>query len=260
MRTDEDTDAALATRLRTTLTAVAATVTADEDQLAAPVRKQPAPTRVSRRRIAVVAAGGVATLSVAAFGYAKIGPEYVTELPPPNLITAGEEDGIDFWLVPSFHPDNCGRGRDMPGVEIVLSANNTVAGEWHSTGFAYGEPDESGANLGCTTWDQQRWLADPTRAALGATRLDGDDSPWFEHAAVHPSVTTLVVTTPGEPVETVHTHPRADAPDGPRYAAWGLPADVTEARIELLNAAGETISIEQLEYQPDRIVRTPPAS
>lgn len=262
MRTDDDIDAALATRLRTTLSTVAAAVTAPDDQPAAPVaQEQPMPTQTrSRPRLAVLGAAAVATLSVAAFGYAKLGPEYVTALPPPNVMAAGEESGIDFWLVPSFHQDNCDPDRDMPGVELVSAASNTVGGEWHTGGFAYGEADDSRAAAGCVTWDQQPWLADPTLVALGSTRLDGDDGPWGGHAAVHPSVTTLVITTPGEPAETIDTHPRPDAPDGPRYAAWGLPENATEVRIELQNSAGETISIEQLEYKSDRVVRTQPSS
>lgn len=77
---------------------------------------------------------------------------------------------------------------------------------------------------------------------------------------MHPSVTTLVITTSDESFHTIETHPRPDAPDGPRYAAWGLPATATEVHIELQNAAGETISIEQPEYQSDRVVRTQPKS
>ena len=237
-----DVDPALAERLRRTFTAVAGTITLERpDEQAA--RRPPAapPARGRRKRAGVVAGSAIAALGLAAFAYATIGSEYVQDgdLPPKNPIASGRLDGVQFWLVPSFHRDVC--GRPMPGVELVSAPMNKPGQEWNTGGMAYGEWRES--SPGCPAVNEAPWLADPSKAAVGWTRLGAADrGPWGAMVAVHPSVTSVVVQTMGLE-KRISTAPRADAPRGPRYAALAVPEKSAIVKLLLQDRKGATVAI-----------------
>lgn len=244
MTTDElDIDPVLERRLRTSLAAVAAAVTADSAPApSAPGPESPPPGR-RPRRLAAAAGLTAGTLSLAAFAYLQSGPEYVAELPPPDVLSSGEVEGVRYWLVPSFHDDVC--GRPMAGVEIVSAAANQVGQEWSTGGMAYGDPRE-GERPGCDRWDETAWLADPSRSAVSWMRLgESDDGPWGGMAAVHPDITQLVVEVDGTPLPPIPTRPREDAPDGPRYGVVGVPEDTDVATITLLDGTGRAVAVHE---------------
>lgn len=244
------TDAELADRVRTTLVAVADAVPGERTT----GRSGPLvpPGLSPRRRRAVAAGGGLAALALVAFANLPMGGEYVQELPPPDAIGEGEVEGVRFWLVPSFHSDPC--GEPMGGVELVSGAANKVGMEWRTGAMAYGDHIETGS--GCSRLEQERWLRDPSRAAFDWMRLGADDDgPWGGMFAVHPQASRIVVQSRGLPTRTVDAQPRRDAPQGPRYAAVGLPEDAGVVTITALDAAGRELATETTDLSQ---LRTPP--
>ena len=242
MTTDELTiDPELDRRLRRTLHAVAETVTE------APDIDPPIPVaRRHRRRILVAAGAGVAAVPLAAFMYGRLSSEYVQELPPPGVIQTGQIDGLRFWLVDSFHEDVC--GRRMEGVELLSDARNQVGQEWNSGGMAYGDPVDDVP--GCQTFDEDPWLADPSRAAVSWMRLGGspnssdESGPWGAMIAVHPSVRSVTVQADGLPAQQVSTNSLPDDPEGPRYAATAVPEDAGQVTVSFVDAAGDRVVID----------------
>jgi hypothetical protein len=244
----------LEARLRRTLTQVSATIgeTVTPSAELVPANR----THGHRRWRRATAIGvGLAAVPLAAFAYVQFGPEYVDQLPTEDALQHGTAGSDEYWLVPSFHTDGC--GEPMPGVELVSERLNPLGAEWDTFGVAYGEPvpasDEAIAPTdtpdvfkieGCTRQDERSWLGDPSKADIGVSRLgpgDDADSDWALIAAVHPEVRAIQVTTPGNPAQTVSTVPRADRPDGPRYAVVSLPADATEAEVSLLDVDGAPV-------------------
>jgi hypothetical protein len=205
-----------------------------------------------RRRSRLVAIGvALVALPLAGFAYLQLGPEHVTEQKLLRLqegaLAAGGTKPNRYWLVASFHTDAC--DRPMPGVELVVESANQVGTEWSTAGVAYGEASPSTTNgraadttSGCLRYDEREWLKEPSRFALGITRLGQPSAPdeggWALLAAVHPTVHALHITTPGSPARTIATVPRADRPNGPRYAVMVLPATATRAQLILLDAQG----------------------
>lgn len=102
--------------LRRTLRAVAATI---EDEPTAATRKR----RPSRRTLVSLGAVAVA-VPLAAGAIIGIGPEYVDTIPPDNVIVADSLDGIRYWVVESFHTDEC--DNPLAGVEIVIEEDNII--------------------------------------------------------------------------------------------------------------------------------------
>jgi hypothetical protein len=219
-------DPELDRRLRHSLRAVAATVT--EDPAPAVVR----PRRSSRRRRVAIGLG-LATLPLAAFGYA-LGSEYVDEIPPRNAFISGSDADGRYWLVPAFHKQDC--DKVFPGVEMIAERDNKVGEEWNNWSFMYG--DGSGPP-GCVVEEVSTWLADPTRLVAHGRPSGG--KPWVVTFGVHPTVTQLRVTTPDGTVRLVPTVPRPDRPAGPRYAAFTIPATATSATVSLLTADGTPV-------------------
>jgi hypothetical protein len=240
MTTDELTvDPELDGRLRRTLQAVAATVPDAPDVVAF----APANRRRGRRRVLVVAGCGLAAVPLAAFMYGRLTSEYVQELPPPGVVQSGQIEGVRYWLVESFHEDVC--GQPMAGVELLSDARNQVGQEWNSGGLAYGDPVDDVA--GCQTFDEDPWLADPSRAAVSWMRLGGsphdseESGPWGGMVAVHPTVRYVTVHAEGLPEQRMPTTPLPDDPTGPRYAAVALPEDSGTVAVSATTTDGSVV-------------------
>lgn len=135
--------------------------------------------------------------------------------------------------------DSCDGSHD--GVLLVAEAINKAGQELNAGGVAYGEPSSS--NLACAPYDKEAWLGDPGRAEFGHSRLgfEQDSTPWGVYGTVHPTVTAVRVTVDDGAPMTVQTVARPESLDGPRYAAFVVPADAVTARIDLLDAAGEVV-------------------
>ncbi len=240
-----DMDPQLAERLRRTLAAVAATVPDD----AAPVAALPAPaatasptTRIrgTIRRLTAPVLAGAAALALAAFGYLNVGPEYVDKLPPDNVLQSGAADGDEFWLVPSFHTDPC--GRPWPGVEVVTRSRNQVGQEWSTGGSAYGGDARRDARGCVLSVDMTGWLDRPGRVGVGYQRLGPDeDRSWLGTLSVHPTVVEVVVEIPGLPAARLATHALPADPAGPRYAAVVVPPTAARVTLALLDRNGRHV-------------------
>jgi hypothetical protein len=134
-----------------------------------------------RRRSRLVAIGvALVALPLAGFAYLQLGPEHVTEQKLLRLqegaLAAGGTKPNRYFLVASFHTDAC--DRPMPGVELVVESANQVGTEWSTAGVGYGEASPSTTNgraadttSGCLRYDEREWLKEPSRFALGITRL-----------------------------------------------------------------------------------------
>jgi hypothetical protein len=245
-------------RLRRTLAQVAMTIGDTTLGAGTPPAASLAPAGRPRRRRwrskPVLIGVALAAILLAGFAYVQLGPEHVTEqmlvrLRQDALVTGGVEPNR-YWLVPAFHTE-C--GQPMPGVELVEESTNWIGGEWSTTGIAYGEPIApitdgrlADAAPSCLRYDERVWLTDPSRFALGLSRLGQHASPEEGDlallAAVHPTVRTLRVITPGTPVQRVSAVPRADHPNGPRYALIVLPAQATRTHVVLLDEQGVPVS------------------
>jgi hypothetical protein len=258
---DPPVEAELDARLRRTLSQVASTIgdapRASGAALAAGTRAAAGRPPGRRWRPKLVAIGVLlAAVPLAGFAYLQLGPEHVTKHKLAQLqqgaLAAGGSEPNRYWLVASFHTDSC--GRPMPGVELVAESANQVGTEWSTGGIFYGEasfsttdgPGTGATSSGCLRYDERAWLKAPSRFALGITRLAQsaapEDGDWALVAAVHPTVHGLRVTTPRRPARTISTVPRADRPNGPRYAVIVLPASATRTQLLLLDAQGDPVA------------------
>ena len=234
-------DEELVAHLRRTLRAVVDAVIPDD----APVsRAQTRPidlgaTRRRRRwRVAVPTLAALMALSLVAWH--QLGPGEIERIPVEAAILNGTApEGGQWWLIPSqaVHPSwqaipsSC-----AAAVELVSAAGNRPGAEWNTGGVAYGE---STGPTGC--YDESRWLADPTQFSMGSTRLgNGDDSntAWGYFAAVHPTVATIEVFVDEAASFVVDTQPLPDRPDGPRFAAFTVPADTVDVLVRVRSADG----------------------
>ena len=239
-------DPDLERRLTRTLHAVAETVAEPGDAPGFTPSGVPAVPGRRRRRVVLAAGAGLVAVPLAAFMYGRLGSEHVQELPPPGVVQSGEIDGIRYWLVESFHEDVC--GQPMPGIELVSDARNRVGGEWNSVGVAYGEP--VGHARGCQTFDEEPWLADPSRAAVSWMRLGGEPTdaeesgPWGAMIAVHPTVRSVTVRAEGRAEQRVSTVPLDEDPDGPRYAAVAVPEDAGRVSVSFTGPGGDPMVVD----------------
>lgn len=198
--------------LRRTLHAVAATV----DGKPAGTRESARRHRLGRRLSIGLGAGAVA-IPLAAGALFGMGPEYVDELPPKNVLVAGSADGSRYWMVESFHKDPCG---PVPGVELVAEENNFIGREWNTVGVTYGT---EGAGCG---FDVAQALTDPALTYSAATFV-GDA--FIRAVAVHPDVTAVQLTFDGT-TKTIRVHPV----DGAGYALLELPPGTSHYSFELV--------------------------
>lgn len=207
--------------LRRTLRAVAATV----GEPVTPARKR----RPARRRALVGLGAAAIALPLAAGAILGIGPEYVDDLPPDHVVMAGRVDGTRYWMVESFHTDNC--GDPATGVEIVAEDANILGREWSTVGVTYGDPEPLDAGDPCA-YDVSTALADPALSYSSGVFV-GDALLWV--GAVHPDVTAVRATIDGAAQEVpVHLL------DGAGYYVVEVPPDTTTYRVELL-IGGEVV-------------------
>ncbi len=114
--------------------------------------------------------------------------------------------------------------------------------------MAYG--DQVDDPRGCQTFDEEPWLADPSRAAVSWMRLGGEPTdseesgPWGGMIAVHPTVRSVTVQAEGKAEQRVSTVPLDDDPDGPRYAAVAVPEDAGRVSVSFMNAEGDPMVID----------------
>lgn len=212
-------DAQLEQHLRNTLRAVSDTITAADltaSACVAPVA-QPAPHRLTRRRVALIVGLSAIPLAAAAAAYVRYGPEYVDDIPRDSIIVEGTVDGSRYLLVETRRTE-C--GRPAKGVELIEERENILGSEWNTIGEQYGERIDE-----CRV-DTTRYLANPALYNDGGTQV-GDSLVWLW--AVHPNVTAVRITTPDSatdlPVYSV---------DGAGYALYQVPADVETYTAELV--------------------------
>ncbi|MBB5867213.1 hypothetical protein F4553_000592 [Allocatelliglobosispora scoriae] len=227
-------DPALDARLRSTLRQVAAAaIPPGHPEPAA--RAVTAPARRPRRRWrpALVLAAVLVPLTAAGV---VLGREYVDQIPPKNVFYTGvAADGERYWLVPSFHDNPCDPALPHPGIEWLQEARNSVGGEWASAGFTYGDYD----GRTCAV-DEAPWLADPGRVGVGSSRLGADEQGERLYVVgAHPTVVTLRVTVGGRTFD-VGTVPVPGRADGPRYAAFPVPAG-QPIEVSMLDGAGAVV-------------------
>ena len=215
------TDSDLDLHLRRTLQAVAATVQEVPD-VAASTRRHRRGRRMLLGLGSIAIAVPLTTGAIALFG-----PEHVDQLPPGDVIVAGDIDGERYWMVESFHRDVC--GQLMAGVEVVVEERNLIGDEWSTTGYSYGEPlppSNDGGEVGRCGYDPTEALSNPALSFSGGTKV-GDAFLWVY--AVHPDVTAVRVIMDGvtqdEPVHPV---------DGAGYALIELPEGTSSYTVELL--------------------------
>ncbi|MEQ4723888.1 hypothetical protein [Nonomuraea sp. B19D2] len=237
----------LDSRLRRTLAQVAMTVGDIDETQAASFPSRP---RFPRRRRFALALGTVLiTAPLLGFAYVQVGAEYVNRLPTENALFQGRSGADQYWLVPSFHQDSC--GKPMPGVELVSKRRNIIGAEWDTAIVAYGKANED--DKGCIT--STPLSASPAQADIAVTRLGPDDdhtTDWIVFGAFHPSVHSVRVTAREAATRTVATLPRTDDPNGPRYAALTMPASATQATITLLDSHGVAVPGGVRHFPPER--------
>ena len=205
--------------LRRTLRAVAASVEVHPRPLQAATTASP-PARWKARRRALLALVAAGTAAVTAAAVVRSGPEYVDHLPPDGVILTGKADGLRYWMVESFHDDNC--GRPFTGVEVVAEDRNLIGQEWDTTGYGYGEVGRNGCG-----YDATAALADPARSFSGGTFV-GDA--FVAVYAVHPDVDAVRLTVGGSGRDiAVHRV------DGAGYALLELPPGTTDYTVSLLD-------------------------
>ena len=243
-------DPALGRRLRDTLHGVAETITEAPSMKATDSGATPAarPRRRARRRVAAILLA--LTLPVTAAGY-LLGGEYVHELPPKNPLVSGDAHGERYWLIPGRVKDDC--GHRVSDVELVVEKENKIGREWRTIGIGYGDPVDiqlssptpvpgeggvyAGTVLPCGV-DESGWLADPSKFADASSLVDSDR---IFFVAAHSSVTTIQVSASNGTVLTVPTKPLPDRPDGPRFAAFDVPASAAAVVVTLIDVHGKPI-------------------
>jgi hypothetical protein len=209
MTSKQLTDAQLDQRLRRTLRAVAATV--DGEPTAAPKRR-----RIPRGIMVGLGASAIA-VPLAAGAFYGVGSEYVDQIPPKDPIVAGSIDGNRYWVVESFHSDDC--DKPYPGVELISEESNILGREWNTIGVSYGEERRCGVDVSEALADAALWD--------GGGTFVGDGFVWI--VGVHPDVTSVRSTIDGS-IQRVAVHPV----DGAGYAVIELPEDTTQFSVELL--------------------------
>lgn len=231
MRDDLDTlEANLGDHLRYTLRVVA-------DH--ADVRGAPPLARRRWRRLAATAVAAILAVGAAAAFLAQ-NDDAIVRIPVEEALMAGEADSGEWWLLPTDAVvDGC--AADTGGVVLIAEEINRPGSELNAGGVNYGEP--SGSTYSCAAADETSWLADPTRASIGHSRLgyERDDTPWGVLGTFHPTVAAIRVITDDDSF-LVETVARADRPSGPRYVAFILPADTSTAELEMIDADGITIT------------------
>ena len=225
-------EAELGPRLRRTLTAVAGNAPEGAAAMSLEAR-----VRGGRRVVAAGIACVVAVGFLAAWNARE--PGEIERVPIETALMSGSAEGGRWWLLPSVH-ERCGVRR--PGVEFVADATNKPGLEWNTGGAEYGEPSSS--QYACEQQpDEASWMGEPARAALSYTRVgrERDDSAWGFYGAFHPTVAAIEVLVDNTKAFVVKTVPRAERPDGPRYAAFTVPPDARTVETRLLDADNRAI-------------------
>lgn len=205
-------------RLRTTLHAVAETVT--EDAFA--VKPRPRGTRKTRRRWRIaIGVGAVAIpLTLAASAVLREGPEYVDTIAPERIIMTGSVDGSRYLLMES---DRTRCGKPVTGVELVEEKENLLGSEWNTTLYEYGEHIEKPCGY---VIDASRYLNNPALYDSSGTEV-GDSFVWV--FVVHPDVDTVRITS-GDYAKDL----KVFEVDGAGFAPFEIPKDMNEYTSELL--------------------------
>lgn len=241
-------DEAIVAHLRYALRAIAETVDPrdlDADE-SLPV-SSPDPGPVPRRWRGRAAAGAaVAALALTSVAWNRFDQGEIERIPVEDALIQGDTpEGGQWWLIPSpvVHPTLAVPATCVAMVDFVSSAANWPGTEWNTGGVSYGEAT-GGPRPGCN--DETIWLADPTRFAMGSTRLGDNDDPstaWGAFAAVHPTITSIEVVADGAPPFVVRTRALPDRPDGPRFTAFTVPAATSEVRVTLRSEDGTAVAV-----------------
>lgn len=239
-------------RLRRTLNAVAQTVGTTgwrTATTAGPAGDQPTVRRGPRRKTVVGAAGlGVTTVLLAAGAVISSNPDVVTQLPPEDVLQSGAVDGDTWYMVPARLRDLC--GRRFPGVEVLLASRNVInVNEAHSGGMSYREHDMV---HGCARPAGPADLLDPRVISIGFmnTEHDAEDGVWVGTIGVHPDVTSIVVTSPGDEPQRRRTVAVPSDPAGPRYTVFSVPYEDRSYSLALHGADGRLLA-RSTETTPD---------
>ena len=205
----------------------------------ADVHEAPPLARRRWRRLATTAVAAIIAVGAAAAFLAQ-NEDAIVRIPVEEALMSGEAASGGWWLLPTDAVvDGC--AADTGGVVLVAEEVNRPGSELNAGGVNYGEP--SGSAYACTPADETSWLADPTRASIGHSRLGygRDDTPWGIYGTFHPTVEAIRVNTDDDSF-LVKTVAHDDRPSGPRYIAFTVPAATSTAELELIDAEGNTIT------------------
>jgi hypothetical protein len=188
------------------------------------------PSRMRRRKRLVAVTVGLAVVAVPAVAAARAlndGREFVDAIAPNRIVVEGSVDGSRYLLIETDRTDEC--GNPVTGVELVEERKNLFGAEWNTTGYQYGETDDT--ECGHVN-DTTRYLEDPALFTDSGAEV-GDSFVWVY--AVHPDVTAVRITS-GDYSKDLPVH----EVDGAGYAAFEVPEDLSEYKSELL-IAGQVV-------------------
>jgi len=182
------------------------------------------PSRIRRRKRVVALTVGLAVVVVPAVAAARAlndGREFVDTIAPNRIVVEGSVDGSRYLLIETDRTDEC--GNPVTGVELVEERENLFGAEWNTTGYQYGETDDT--ECGHVN-DTTRYLKDPALFTDSGAEV-GDSFVWVY--AVHPDVTTVRIRS-GDFTDDLRVH----EVDGAGYAAFEIPDGMSEYTSELL--------------------------
>jgi hypothetical protein len=249
------TDADLEDRLRRTLVAVAATVDTTQrhaDPTCTLVRSHSQTGRRPARPRTVVGAAalGATTLLLAAGAILSSNPDVLTRM-PDDILQRGSVDGDTWYMIPEPGTDMC--GQQWPGVRVFFGSDNIInVDELGGGGMSYRAHDHETA--GCVRAAGPEDLLDPTAVSIGFMNTEEDPTrgTWVGTIGVHPDITSLVVTSPGQVPQRLTTVAVPDDPTGPRYTVFTVPYGGRDYGVELRDAEGALVAklTESLPYNP----------
>jgi hypothetical protein len=125
-----------------------------------------------------------------------------------------------------------------------LASNNIInVDEMHGGSISYQAHEHESA--GCVRAAGPADLLDPTAVSTSFMNTDDDDEPkgtWVGMIGVHPDVTSLVVTSPGQAPQRLTTAAVPDDPTGPRYTVFTVPYGGRDYGVELRDAEGALVA------------------